>query len=649
MGHFLVDWIGYWAVRLLACCINALPFQWALAVGRFLGAVFYYCHKRKRVAYVNLKAAFGTQYTPRELKRIARRTYVHIAQIAVEMFRFPYLDEAYVDTYVQMDGMERIPQALKKGKGLMFLTGHFGNWELMGIASAIRGFPMKILAREQKHSRLNGFLNRLRSTHDNEVIGKGMAVREIMQALRHNEIVAFASDQSGGPDGVYVDLFDRKTSTPPGVISIAQRTGCVVLPAFIVRKQKGRQHVCVHEPLEIPATGNAKEDVKVGLRNYLQLLEQYVRKYPDQWLWGHKRWKYTLNRSVVFLTDDKAGHRSQVQALLELFEDVAQEKGLQLTTEICTVRYKSEIHRMFLFVIAFLCGRWMQGYIPFLRFFLLPESYEKVRTAYADVVVSCGASAVPLNILLKHENGAKNIAIMKPPFPYNHCNFDLMLIPQHDYCPVKRKNIIKLTVALSPTDTDKLKSEGKKLKEKLMLSNNNIMSVLVGGDTKDYVYDVNMVEKTIDELIRLTRERNGFLLVTTSRRTRPDIIHLVKEKLFQEDCCKLLVIPTENNIENIVYGMIDVARIIIVTEDSVSMISESVQSGKPVIVIKMAKKGISKKHVRFQNNLIDEKLITVNTYENISNSFRVMMKRRGEKQPYSDEKDIISNALRNLI
>ncbi len=647
--HSLIDWMGYWAVKAIARLMNLLPLKVALGIAKSVGLVCYYFHGRRRVAYVNLKGAFYSRFTPKELKKIARRTYINVAQTAVEMFRFPFLDISYVNKYVPIPNFDRIRKALEKGKGVILLTAHFGNWELQAVASAIRGCPMKILVREQKHSRLNDLLTEFRSTHGNEVIGKGMALREIMQALRKNNIVGILSDQSGGSEGIYIDFFGRETTTPPGVISIALRTGCVVLPCFIMRQKGGRHNIDVNEPLEVPNTGNEESDIKEGLKNYLRLLEDYINKYPDQWLWGHKRWKHTLDRSVLVLSDGKAGHQSQSQAILDMLDIVADEKHLNIKKEVCHVEYKSLFHRRLFFIVAPLLAPFAQGNISFMKYYLSPASYEKLSTQFADVIIACGSGTIPISLFLKRENQARDIVIMKPPFPYDLFSHDVMLIPYHDRFSKHSDRVIRLRTALSPTQPRKLTQEREKLESQLQLKDENVMSVLIGGDTKDYIYNKEMFTNTIDSLIKIVRKYSYTLLVTTSRRTRPDIIEVVKAKLSQEPLCKLLVIPTEKNIKNVVFGMIGVAKIIVVTEDSISMISESVQSGKQVLVLKMASRGMPQKHIRFQENLIREGLIRVSKHDGLLDNFSDLLDKKSKGYNFQEEKARVFHVLRKII
>jgi Kdo2-lipid IVA lauroyltransferase/acyltransferase len=622
MMHSFVDWMGFWSIKALIFLLNLLPIRCALFLARLTGRIVYLFHKRRHVAYVNLKAALGETYESAQLKKIAAGTYENIAQIGVEMFRFPIFDRAYVEKNCSVEGYDELTKALEAKKGVIFLTAHFGNWEISSIISALLGHPMKVLVREQKHSRLNDILTSMRATHGNEVIGKGMALREIVKALHDNQIVGILSDQSGGPTGVYVDFFGRRTTTPAGAISIAQRTGCVVLPTFIIRKKRNQHVIQVNKPLVIPDTGDSAKDVETGITSYVKILEAYIRAYPDQWLWGHKRWKYTLDKSVLVLTDKKPGHENQSKALMSVFDGIAQKEGYGLKKTFCAVSYRSTLHRVLLHCIAPLLSPYIRGRLGLLKLFLRPESYACLSRVYADVVVQCGSSTAPVARLLQAENMAKIISIMKPPFPYECFDYTLVILPKHDTFKNSKQKTVRLSTALSVTDEAFLTETSATLRERFAIPEGKIFSVLIGGDTKNYAFDFNWTSKTIDAICALAESENAFLLVTTSRRTRPDIIDMIKTRLGDCDRCKLLVVPTEENIENVVYGMMGLADAVFVTEDSVSMISESIHAGKKVFVLQMARTGLPKKHAAFQKNLMAEKAIVRTTFGTLIKSFQ---------------------------
>jgi KDO2-lipid IV(A) lauroyltransferase len=645
--HSFVDWTGLFLIKVLILIVNILPLSWALLLGRFWGRIVYSLHKRRRVAYVNLKAAFGSSYQAGELKKIARKMYENIAQTAVELFRMKKINRAFIESHVTVHGFDHLQAAEKEGRGVIFLTAHFGNWELLSNVAALLGYPFKILARDQKHSRLNDLLNEMREAHGNEVIGKGMAIRAMMKALYHNDIVGMLSDQSGGSEGVYVDFFGRRTTTPAGVVTIAKRTNCVVLPSFIVREKDGKHRVDIKEPMVFPDTGDENSDLENGLRTYLELVEEYVRAYPEQWLWGHKRWKHTLDKTLLVLSDSKAGHVTQSKALMALYDEIGEKRGYAFRKVICNVEYHSPLHRMLLHGLAPFLAPCVQGRLDLLRLFLKKESAQKICSHYTDVVITCGSGTVPVGLLLARENMAKLVSIMKPPFPYAGYNYELLILPEHDRFTGRNHRVVRLKTALSLTTEAMLQSEAAKLTERIGPLSGPVVSILFGGDTKKYRMEKEWVEKAFDAFNQLSNERNVTLLVTTSRRTRADIIDCIKAKLSDNARCRLLVIPTEENIENVVYGMIGLADTVFVTEDSISMISESVQAGKTVGVLRMAAKGLPRKHANFQTILEESSLIVSCTYKTICDVYQSSS--HVEKHPPFEDRRNLINILEGCV
>ena len=650
MKDSLIDSIGYWVVKIIAWFIRLLPLSSALFLGRCAGLVIYYCHKRREVAYINLKHSLSDDYSPSQIREIVKRNYMHAAMMAVELFRFPTVSKKFVDKNIEIKGYDNIENALKKNKGVIFLTAHFGNWELLGIVSSLIGLPIKALAREQKHSKLNDLLNEFRSAHGNEIIGKGFALREIVQALRNNEIVGMVSDQSGGPDGIYLELFGRETTTPTGVINIAQRTECVVLPCFMVRKKKGKHFVSIHPPIEIQNSDDKESDMRDGLSEYLKILEGYIREYPEQWLWGHKRWKYTKNRRCVILSDGKPGHVSQSQGLMNVLESNDSNQEIIFEKEICVINYKSVFHRMLLFILSPVLSFFIQSRVSILRYFLEKSSYENVIKQPADLVISCGSGTVPLSLLVAKENGAKKCVIMKPPFPYNYCKYDLMIVPEHDKFSGSKSKVLKVTTALNIVDRGRILNDGKKLRSDLNIGDKTeVISVFIGGETKKYTFDLEIYKKFLNDLCSFAEKNNFQILFTTSRRTRKDIVNITKEILSNNVLCPLLVIPTEKNIKGIVSAMLGAASIAVVTEDSVSMISEAVSAEKKLMVIKVAEKFNSKKHQAFQAALALKKLIAIGDTRNMLETLEKLNNEESINTVIKKEKDEILNTVNILL
>ncbi len=287
----MTDWFLYIIVRTIGFFIRLIPLRPALWLGRRLGDAGYWIRKDRRlVALDNLKAAFGEKGN-KELYRIIRKVFQNLGMSFIEVLRFPKMDGRYIERHIRLEGLNRIDEALKGNRGVILLTGHFGNWELSGWTISASGYKAKVLAREQKLVRLNRLLDSYRELNGSEVIPKKRAIREIIKGLRNNEMVGILADQDGGRNGVFVNFFGRMASTSEGAIAFALKTGCTVLPAFIIREDGARHTLRIEPPLHIARSGDYEMDVKTNLQAWTNILESYIRRYPEQWLWIHKRWK----------------------------------------------------------------------------------------------------------------------------------------------------------------------------------------------------------------------------------------------------------------------------------------------------------------------------------------------------------------------
>ncbi|MCM8776212.1 MAG: hypothetical protein NC930_07700, partial [Candidatus Omnitrophica bacterium] len=191
---FLIDLVAYCLVLVLAAIFNRLPENIALGIGRNVGKLFFYFSSRRRVAYADLKAAFGERYSAAGRWAIIRDHYARLGQMAVEFVRFPKLDRAAIERLIQFHHPERFFDLPDHDRGTVLLTAHLGNWELMQIASGIRGKPVHVLARNQKYNRLNQLLNRFRETHGSVAITRGMGIRDLIRALKRREVIGMLGD-----------------------------------------------------------------------------------------------------------------------------------------------------------------------------------------------------------------------------------------------------------------------------------------------------------------------------------------------------------------------------------------------------------------------------------------------------------------------
>lgn len=587
----MIDFVAYFAVRFLNFIFGFIPVGVLLWIGRRLGIVAFMVNRKRRViAYANLKAAFSNEKSPEELRAITKRVYQNVVQTFIEVLNLTKVNRKYVDRYVEIIDMDRIKNASASGRGTILLTAHFGDWELSSLVSSVVGFPIHVLVREQKMKRLNELLNRLRESNGCKVIRKGMDVKNLIRELRAAHIVGILADQDAGKNGMFVNFFGRPTSSHAGTMEIAKHTDSIILPNFIVRTGGANHKLYLEEYIDFRNITSA-DPVKEALQKYMSLLERYVRQYPDQWLWLHKRWKSTPVRTIIVLSDGKAGHLNQSLAIARQIQKARTAQGYapaDTKIYIVEVRFKSELSRSLLAVCGRFAGWRTQGRMGCMEACLTRDSYETLMKTYADFVISCGSSLAAANVFMTKENNAKNIVIMKPGM-VGLGKFSLAIIPRHDK-PPSRSNIVVTTLAPSIIDRDSLREQGARLKQQVNIDRKVVIGALIGGDNPEFKMTKEAAGKTILGLLEFCKMHDADLLVTTSRRTPKDVEALFKEKLGNSKLCKLLVIANEKNVEGAVAGILSLCNIVAVSGESVSMVSEAIHSGKKVVVFDLEKR-----------------------------------------------------------
>ncbi len=635
--------------------VRFLPLRFSLWIGRAIGNVVYACTKRRKIAYRNLRAAFSAEKSRPEMKRIARASVQNLAMSAIELLRFPDLDQVYIKKHVAIVGTEKFIPTLEAGKGIIFLTAHFGNWELLNVTGGLIGYPMVSIARRQKHPRSDEYLNSLRVSTGCQVIRKGMPTREILRALKKGKIVGILSDQDGGKNGTFVRFFNRLSSTPSGAAVFSLRTGALIFPVFNFRRPERVNHrVEVEGPLAMPdASMPAEEAERMILQQFADLLESKIRKSPDQWLWGHRRWKSTPDRSVLILSDGKTGHLNQSLAVFETIRSEREAQGIRVENtraHIIGARFKNEFLKNFLAILCVVS----RGHLPFkpwlMKTVLERACYDRLMKTYADTVISCGSSLIGVHLLAKYENQAKSLVVMKPPVSLS-C-FEAVVAPRHDRLKSK-DNVFMTDKALSFVEGRLFEAEAAKLEAELHLSNGNKrIGLLVGGDTRFAQFHEPSFQKIIEGIKRYSEETDSRLLATSSRRT-PDWADRTLKTAFKDDKhCALLVIANESNRPGVVRGILGLCDMVVVSGESISMVSEAVSSGKPVVVFMPSDQGrLKPKYRAFLDQLGEEKLIIPVSSGDVYNALKqALLREPGESDALlSKDREILKQAVRRVI
>jgi KDO2-lipid IV(A) lauroyltransferase len=272
--------------------VAALPVPTAAWLGRRIGDLAYaLLPRRRRLALANLTQAFP-ELPPASRRRIARRSFQHLAMVFVEgcfVLRQPL---ERVTAQIEIEGLEHVREALNRHGRALLLTAHLGNWELLTLAPALTGYPLTVVARALDSRSLDAWADRLRRTAGVEVVDKRQALRPVLEALRRGRLVGVLLDQNASRrEGVFVPFFGRLASTSRAMAVLALRTRTPVLPVFTRRLTPGRHRITVHPPLAVPATADDDDAVRALTALCTAAIEAAIRATPDQWLWAHDRWR----------------------------------------------------------------------------------------------------------------------------------------------------------------------------------------------------------------------------------------------------------------------------------------------------------------------------------------------------------------------
>lgn len=287
------DLIEYMLARLLLGMFGSIPRRIAHPAARVVAWLGFHLALRQRLAGLhNLRMAMP-ELTDQQRLTILCGSFQNLGRLLVEFSHFHELTKDNISEFVFYDGLENYLEAVRGSRGVIVLTAHFGAWELSSFAHSIYGYPMKFVARPIDNPRVEELIFKYRTMGGNAPIPRQSAGREILKALRQNEAVGILFDQNTTRDeGVFVEFFGIPAATTPAVAAFALRTGAAVVPGFLIWEEKlGKHRLCFDPPLKLIETGDRARDVFENTRLFNKVLESYVRKYPDQWLWIHRRWK----------------------------------------------------------------------------------------------------------------------------------------------------------------------------------------------------------------------------------------------------------------------------------------------------------------------------------------------------------------------
>ncbi len=257
------------------------------------GLGYLFAKRQKRIALETLWFAFGTQKSRRELEKIARTCFIFMAKAGVELL-FLMDRPGLLKQRVRIEGKENLEKALSRGKGVILVSAHFGNFPLMLAHLSLSGYKTAGIMRPMRDEKVEKIFLGKRARLGIKTIysqPRSECVNNTIQALRSNELVVIPIDQNFGSGGVFVDFFSRKAATATGPVVLAQRTGAALLPCFIIRQQDDSHKIIFEPPINLINGQNPEETLHINIQKLTSIIESYIRRYPAEWGWFHRRWK----------------------------------------------------------------------------------------------------------------------------------------------------------------------------------------------------------------------------------------------------------------------------------------------------------------------------------------------------------------------
>jgi KDO2-lipid IV(A) lauroyltransferase len=285
-------WFEYAAVWLLLKWLGILPKpmarSFAIGVSRMLFAL---SPKLRKTAEVNLQIAFS-EWSESRRNELIHGMVRNLARMAVEFSRFPKYSKENIERLVVLDGNENFLAGQRRGKGVLFLTGHIGAWELSSFAHASYGFPLHYMARPLDNARIDALVNGYRCLSGNQPIFKNESARVMLKVLKESGTVGILADQNTMPEeAVFVDFFGKQASTSTGIARVSLHTDAAVVPGYAVWDESIQKYRLRFEPpVQLIRTGDTERDVLENTQKFTKIIEDIIRKYPDQWVWIHGRW-----------------------------------------------------------------------------------------------------------------------------------------------------------------------------------------------------------------------------------------------------------------------------------------------------------------------------------------------------------------------
>jgi len=286
------NWFIYIAAKGMLTLLKSIKRETAFSLFKTIGTLAYYVIPRERKkTQTHLKLVYPEK-SEREISRMAKQVFVNVSCNVVDAFRISRFNKDNIDQFVSIKGLEKLDAALAQNKGVLALTGHIGNWELLGAYLAIKGYPLHVIGAPLYDPRIDKLVVNNRKNSGLKYIPRGQSTRLILKALKKREMIGILIDQdSRHVSGEFIDFLGHEAYTPVGPVVLAQKTKAPLVPLVIHMRSDYHHVIEIDDIIELENTGNPDLDRVRNTEKCSKAIEKYIRQYPTQWVWMHRRWK----------------------------------------------------------------------------------------------------------------------------------------------------------------------------------------------------------------------------------------------------------------------------------------------------------------------------------------------------------------------
>lgn len=277
-------------LKLVTALFSALPYRVALAIGRGLGRFFGFIVPRNRTRALDGLSHSLPETTEAERRAIMWRMFAHLGENAVELMRWMGGRQPQISARIRMEGDENVQAAIARGKGVLVMSAHLGNWDVMALWAATK-WPTTVISKIIKNKGLNAYWMEKRAANKLRIVPAHNSYRQCLSVLKKGEFLGFIFDQNMiRREGIFVNFFGRPACTSPGLAVLSAHAQAPVLPVFMVREPDGGHCVRVLPPIDPPAD-RTPATIEAATQHYTKMVEDAIRRTPDQWIWMHRRWR----------------------------------------------------------------------------------------------------------------------------------------------------------------------------------------------------------------------------------------------------------------------------------------------------------------------------------------------------------------------